>query len=145
MMHKTIPSTQTFDREQRGFTLVELMIAVAIVAILAAIALPSYQESVQKGKRSDAKTGLVDAASRLEQFYLDNKTYTTDMTDLGYGAATNVDTTDGYYKMTVAASAGCTIASCFTVSAVPQGGQASDSCGTLTINSKGAKTPSDCW
>ena len=132
-------------KQSKGFTLIELMITVAVVAILAAVALPAYTDSVRKGKRSDGKAGLVDAASRLEQFYLDNKQYTVNMTSLGYSAANNVSTTDGYYKMTVAAGACGSIASCYTISAVPQGSQADDSCATLTLNSMGIKTPSDCW
>jgi type IV pilus assembly protein PilE len=128
--------------QSRGFSLIELMITVAVVAIIATIALPAYNDSVRKGKRSDGKAALMDVASRLEQYYLDNKTYTTDMTNLSYSAATDVDTTDGYYKMKVV---GCPIASCFTISATPQGDQANDSCGILTVNSMGIKTPSDCW
>ncbi len=133
------------QKRSRGFTLIELMIVVAVVAILATIALPAYNDSVRKGKRSDAKAGLMDAASRLEQFYLDNKSYTIDMTKLGYSAANNVDTSDKYYKMTVAAGSCGNISTCYIISTVPQGGQASDSCGTLTVNSLGIKTPSECW
>jgi type IV pilus assembly protein PilE len=129
----------------RGFTLIEIMIVVAVIAIIATIALPAYQSSIRKSKRTDAKAGLVDAAAKLEQYYLDNKSYTTDMTKLGFTAASGVDTSDAHYKMTVTASSGCTIAACYTVTAVPQGDQTSDTCGTLTVNSMGIKTPSDCW
>lgn len=134
-----------FSKKFRGFTLIELMIAVAVIAILATIALPAYQDSIRKSKRSDGKAGLVDAASRLEQYYLDNKTYTVQMTNLGYSADASVATTDSHYKMSVSNSPCANISSCYTVTAIPQGDQASDSCGTLTINSMGTKTPSGCW
>jgi type IV pilus assembly protein PilE len=132
-------------KKSKGFTLIELMIVVAIIAIVATIALPAYQQSLRKSKRSDAKGGLVDAASRLEQYYLDNKQYTIDMTDLGYSSANGVYTADSHYKMTVTAGSCGSINSCYTITAVAQGDQASDSCGDFTINSLGIKTPSDCW
>jgi type IV pilus assembly protein PilE len=68
----------------RGFTLVELMIVVVIVAILLAVALPSYQNSVQKGRRADAKSALLDAANRQEGNMLDRGTYSLELTDLGF-------------------------------------------------------------
>jgi len=59
----------------RGFTLIELMIAVAIVAILAAIALPSYTDYVTRGRIGEAISGLSEARARMEQFFLDNRSY----------------------------------------------------------------------
>lgn len=127
----------------KGFTLVELLIVVMIIGILAAIAVPAYNSSVLKGKRSDGKTALMDATSRLEQFYLDNKSYTADMTQLGYSAAANVDSSDGYYKLKIG---GCPIASCYVVTAIAQGSQADDKdCNPMTVNSLGVKTPTACW
>ncbi len=66
-----------------GFTLIELMVTVAIVGILAAVALPSYRNSVLKSARSEGKSALLEVATRQEQFYLDNKTYTITMAALG--------------------------------------------------------------
>jgi type IV pilus assembly protein PilE len=60
---------------QLGFTLIELMVVVAIVAILAAIALPSYADYVKRGKIIEATTGLSDLRQRMEQYFLDNRTY----------------------------------------------------------------------
>ncbi len=64
-------------RTDRGFSFLELMITVAVAAIIAAIAVPSYQEHTRKSRRAAATAALIDATSRQEQFFLDNKTYTT--------------------------------------------------------------------
>ncbi len=71
-------------KHQQGFTLIEAMITVAIIAILAMVALPAYQGYVAKGVRSEAAAILFDAAARQEQYYSDFHTYTSDMTALGY-------------------------------------------------------------
>jgi type IV pilus assembly protein PilE len=135
-------------RWMRGFTLLELMIVVALVAIMAAIAYPSYLDSVRKSRRSDARNALHAAASREEQYYSDNKIYTSTMTALGY-SANPADSPERYYKVSVVAATGtCPIASCFVLQAVPQGDQANDThCGTLKVDSKGMKTANatDCW
>jgi type IV pilus assembly protein PilE len=69
-----------------GFTLIEIMITVAIVAILAAIAFPGYQQYVLRSKRGLAKSTLVQVLDRQSQFYVDNKSFATDLTALGYAA-----------------------------------------------------------
>lgn len=91
-----------------GFTLIELMIAVAVVGILAAIAYPSYQDSVRKARRADAKSALLDAAQRQERFYTENNQYTNVLVKpdpcvgaaCGLGYATT-KTTDGYYDLAI--------------------------------------------
>ena len=132
-------------RRTKGFTLVELMIAVAIVGILAAVAIPSYQNYVLKANRAEAKSMLMDAASRQEQYYMDNRTYTLDMDKLGYtvDAGGKVDTGTGKYLM----DATVADASSYTLAATAQGNQVSDSCGTFTLDSIGNKTPiaAGCW
>ena len=62
-------------RKQKGFTLIELMIVVAIVSILAAVAFPSYQQHVLRGNRAEGRTALLDAAARLERYYSDNNKF----------------------------------------------------------------------
>jgi type IV pilus assembly protein PilE len=127
-----------------GFSLLELLIVVVVAAIIAAIAVPSYQEQARKGRRSAATAALIDATSRQEQFFLDNKTYTT--TIIAGGLSMASVTEDGTYTLSVDTPAGaCTLDRCYRIRAVPQGPQNSDKCGPLTIDSERVKTPNNCW
>lgn len=130
----------------RGFTLIELMIVVAAVAILAAIALPSYNDAVRKSRRGQAKADITEYAQAAERFYTVNNTYVNFDTTLGLpnqspreaGAAAR-------YNLNYA-----TTQNTFTITAIAQGDQANDRCGNLSINQAGVKTNSsgtlaDCW
>lgn len=144
-------------KKQNGFTLIELMIVVAIIGILAAIGYPSYQNSVLKSNRSVAKTALFEVVSRQENSFLNSKAYATDLSNLGYsGASYYVDKQgdtstvgESIYLIQLATGAST---SAFTVQAVPQNSQAKDAtCGTLSLSSTGVKAETgsgvvkDCW
>jgi type IV pilus assembly protein PilE len=84
---------------QKGFTLIEIMITVAILGILSAIVLPSYTEHVKKGKRSDAKVELLRLAQMQESYFVQNLSYAKDLTQLGFGANT-IPTDNTLYAIT---------------------------------------------
>ncbi len=131
-------------RFEWGFSIPELMVVLVVAAVLAAIAYPSYQQQVRKGRRAAATSALIDAASRQEQFFLDNKTYTTTISAGGLNMSTTTE--GGMYALSVDAPSGaCSLDRCYTVRATPQGTQTSDSCGALTVNSERVKTPNNCW
>lgn len=131
----------------RGFTLIELLVVVVIVGILAMIAYPSYQDSVRKSRRSEAKTALSDLAARQQQFFNDNKTYTDQFGLNGLNVPST--TPSGYYNLSIAAGAtGLTTG--FKLTATAVNAQASDTkCATFTLDSTGVKasTPAgnSCW
>jgi len=132
---------------QRGFTLIELMITVAIIGILATIAMPSYREYVMRSNRTAAASYLLEVANLQERNFLDARAYAADMTALGATPPTEVSSN---YTITTAGDNTATPPA-YTVTATPisTGPQASDSCGTLTLNSKGEKGyasgASRCW
>lgn len=125
---------------KNGFTLIELMIGVAIIGILAAIAYPSYTDFIAKSARSDGLAAVMRVANLQEQFYLDNRAYAEDMSELIPGADPFI-TDQGFYSVD---STGTTS---FTIVATAQGIQASrdSACATIQLTDTGAKTPLECW
>jgi type IV pilus assembly protein PilE len=142
--------------KEKGFSLMELMIVVAIVGILAAIAYPSYQNYVLRTGRSDGQAKMMEIIQAQERFYSQNQTYTTNLGagGLAYGVAANasVPSAEGRYTIQAAACANSTIARCVILTATRVGPQLQDNeCGNLTIDSRGTKgksgtgTVATCW
>ncbi|MEN8177074.1 MAG: type IV pilin protein [Pseudomonadota bacterium] len=132
----------------KGFTLIELMIVVAIVGILAAIAYPSYVEQTRKARRNDAQGVLIELAQYMQRFYTENNRYDQDLggNAVAVPAALAQSPRDGatkFYNLSFQAVA----ANTFTLQAVPivGGAQDGDTCGTMTYSNTGARTPAACW
>jgi type IV pilus assembly protein PilE len=135
----------------KGFTLIELMIVIAILGVIAAIALPSFLEQIRKARRSDAKQALFDVAAKLEQYYQDNKGYPTasNMALLGYGGAT-FTSLEEYYTISFKVDPTVTT---YTIQAVPVVGKGQDEdayCTSFTLTHLGEKTATgtlgdNCW
>ncbi len=128
--------------KRKGFTLMELMIAVAVVGILSAIAYPSYVEQLRKTRRSDAKAALLNNAQVLERCYTEYNAYNNtacaavDNTDPSLLASAYTTTEGGYYTLSAAALT----AAGFSLQATPAGGvQANDKCGYLRYSNIGQK------
>jgi type IV pilus assembly protein PilE len=142
-----------------GFTLVELVIVMVIIAILASIAIPSYQAQVRQSRRTDAKTALLDLAAREEKYFSLNNAYTNSWINLGYAAATPQPIGSGYYNANVcvgtntgstSATDACTSTAAATavggtsyvISAIPASGQSQvsdSSCQYFAIDNTGTQ------
>ena len=140
------------SRRTRGFTLIEMMIAVVVIALLGAVALPAYQRSVAKARRADAKAALSTAAQMMER-------YSTENPVTGYSNATLSNTAgptvvyktrsdNGNYALSLSGLA----VMAFTLNATPLGSQTADPCGTFTLNERGdrgvtggTRPATECW
>lgn len=128
-----------------AFTLVELMIVVAIIGLLAAIAYPAYQQYVREGRRTDAIDTLLALQLAQANWRTGHGAYTGNLTDLGW-ASGNSDSREGHYLIQIAAATSYS----FTATATPKAGglQAADSC-TFTLNQDGPVLATDadrrCW
>ena len=133
----------TQPQASKGFTLIEMLIALACVALLASLAWPSYQNLILRSQRAQARASLLQAAHWLERAASANGSYPS-IADV----PASVLQIDGQrYKMTVSSSA-----QSYTLSATPVGTQTADACGTLTVNHLGVRsvqgasqTAAQCW
>lgn len=127
-------------KNSKGFTLIELMIVVVVVAILVALALPSYTEYLDRARRADAKNALLEVHLAQGKWRASNTTYGT-LAAIGLAATSP----DGYYNIRV----GGNTATAFTASAAPTGKQTGDSCGTFTLTQAGpdvgTAAKKKCW
>ena len=125
----------------KGFTLIELMIAVIIIGILAAIVYPSYIDSVRKSRRADAESVLLELANYMERTYTESNKYNP--TGFALPITQSPKTGDKFYDISTASIN----ANSYVLQAVPVANtsQAADSCGTLKLSSSGVKTPANCW
>ncbi|WP_054113786.1 type IV pilin protein [Marinagarivorans algicola] len=143
-------------KNRQGFTLIELMIVVAIVGILAAVAIPSYQQYIEKSRRVDAKETLMRLATLQERFFFQRSSYTNDLTELGV-AGTPALSPEGWYQIAMTHTPGCTgtgtslSCSAFTITATAIGAQANDTrCTSFSIDHALRQTATgtdavNCW
>jgi type IV pilus assembly protein PilE len=142
----------------RGFSLIELLTAVMIVGILASIAIPTYTSQVRKSRRTEARTALLDVASREERLFSTTNAYSNAPADIGYGAAGTtfpMAIGSGYYNVNVTVAAGPPAG--FTVTATPVSGKGQDKdtqCASFSVDEAGRQTSKDssandssanCW
>lgn len=128
-----------------GFTLVELVIVVAILGLLVSVAVPSYQQYITRANRADAKDKLAEVMFQMERFATRNRTYTLDMTALGFDADPAIST-EGFYSVDSALCPGATeITNCVLVTATPVAGEVQAGDGNLSIDSRGERLPADKW
>lgn len=142
-------------RHDRGFTLIELMITVAIVAIVSGIAYPSYQAYVKRANRADARAQILDTAQKQERYYSSNNTYlaisapTTAAPTGWQNWAGGSGMTSRKYNLSVTLGGGGTS---YTITAAPANGYTDTECGTYTLtsanvrnNTGNSKTSAECW
>ena len=135
-----------------GFTLIELIMVMAIVGVILSIALPSYKQSLYKARRAEAKILLLDLATRQEQLMLDTSTYTTNLAELGYSHEERT-ADDLIYVATINPCASGTIETCYLITAIPieNSEQVNDkNCTSFSLDSFGKKTATgstkhECW
>jgi type IV pilus assembly protein PilE len=162
-MHDRTPARGFTLRLSHGFSMIELVIAMVIAAILAALAIPAYNSYVLKSHRTEAKTALLDMASLEERYFSTQNVYSAATTDLGYSGVWPVNVGNNYYQVQAPVVVNATAPSplslagtpaTFSITAVPINAQVADTaCATFTISSGGVQTATgtdpnpnvDCW
>jgi type IV pilus assembly protein PilE len=160
----TFPYQANTPMQQRGFTLIEIMIVVAILGLLAAIAIPSYQESVRKSRRAEARGQLLEVAQYMQRFYSQNDSFATRKDGTAFAIPSDLalvprTAASGAQSYTIGFTAATASASnpglaSFKIQAVrrPGGPMASDKCGDLTLENTGLRgvlnasdSVENCW
>ena len=130
-------------RRCSGFTLTELVVTIAVLAILGSVALPSYLNYLTESRRAEAHTALLALAQAQEQWFINNNTYTANVSDLQplMPAIVNNNVQLGNYSYAIVANA-----TTFTITATAQASQAGDTaCANMTLTEAGAQGPAGCW
>lgn len=143
MVNTNMPSEKNRQAFARGFTLIELMIAIAVLGILLAIAMPNYNKYVREARRAEAQSQMLEIRLGMERWRANNSTYSGTVSDSGFTG------TNDYYTYTITGATG----SAYTINAaaVATKSQVNDktgsgtSCTPMTLNQSGDKTPAACW
>ena len=126
------------QKDQTGVTLIELLITIAIVGIIAAVALPLYNDNVTESRRSDGYAAILNVQSQMERHMFDNNSYPEELSDMAGFAANSIDSDEGYYAVSIVTpTAACPVTSCYQILGTAQGAQATD--GNLELHSDGTK------
>ena len=143
-------SSRHTPRRRKGFTIIELMLVVAVAGVLALVAYPSFMDSVRKGRRADAQAFLSEVAARQQHFLLDRRAYASSLSgsaaDNGLAMTVPASVT-AFYTVTLETDNEARPPA-FVVSGAPRGSQSDDVCGTLRMDQRGAKSASGagkCW
>ena len=128
-------------RRSGGFTLIELMITMLVIAILAAIAYPIYEHQVQESRRTEARTALLELAAREQRYYATNNAYTSDPTNLGYTGQWPIVIGSGWYQIETPNVNNSPPSFTLTAKVVAGSVQSQDNtCASFTVNSDGTQT-----
>lgn len=133
-----------------GFTLLELLIVLAILGLLAAVALPGYQRSVLVSGRAEGRALLLQVAANQEHYYSDHFAYSGNADPFGTPAIVTLTSAGGLYRVSVTACQDGDIKHCFIATAVPVGRQTADTCQSIAITHAGLKSATgdsvaECW